>query len=318
MEDRQKSLARRDSRHSSISIAHPRSADLTVCADVNKYFLERWPFPNERARLKFAAEGLPTWHCCQYPLSLPDRITAACRLSVMLFLLDDLLEHMSLEEGSSYNEKLVSIITGDAKPSDGSPIENIVGDVWHEMEILDIRLAHDLMEPMFDFWCSQTDSSRLEKKGVAGYLRYRERDVAAQLLLALQRFSQGIYLSKEELESTADIEVLFSRHISVVNDVASWDKECRAEREIDAQGSVVSNIVQVLSDDCGFSSERAKTVLWAMCEEWSKMVDECVAKRIDEGCSDSLRKYLDGLKMQMCGNELWSRTTFRYNSSGLV
>ncbi|TDZ27568.1 Aristolochene synthase [Colletotrichum spinosum] len=185
------------------------------------------------------------------------------------------------------------------------------------MEILDIRLAHDLMEPMFDFWCSQTDRSRLEKKGIAGYLRYRERDVAAQLLLALQRFSQGIYLSKEELESTADIEVLFSRHISVVNDVASWDKECRAEREIDAQGSVVSNIVQVLSDDCGFSPESTKAVLWAMCEEWSKMVDECVAKRIDEGCSDSLRKYLDGLKMQMCGNELWSRTTFRCNSSGL-
>ncbi|TDZ40332.1 Aristolochene synthase [Colletotrichum trifolii] len=130
---------------------------------------------------------------------------------------------MSFEEGSSYNEKPVSIITGDAKPGDGSPIENIVGDVWHEMEILDIRLAHDLMEPMFDFWCSQTDSSRLEKKGIAGYLRYRERDVAAH-----------------------------------------WDKECRAEREIDAQGSVVSNIVQILSDDCGFSPESAKAVLWAI------------------------------------------------------
>ncbi|TDZ29866.1 Aristolochene synthase [Colletotrichum spinosum] len=117
---------------------------------------------------------------------------------------------MSFEEGSSYNEKPVSIITGDAKPGDGSPIENIVGDVWHEMEILDIRLAHDLMEPMFDFW------------------------------------------------------FLFSRHISVVNDLASWDKECRAEREIDAQGSVVSNIVQILSDDCGFSPESAKAVLWAI------------------------------------------------------
>ncbi|TDZ27564.1 Aristolochene synthase [Colletotrichum spinosum] len=300
MEDRQKSLvARRGSRHSSISIAHPRSTDLTVCADVNKT-------PN-LALLPVPLILAWPYHGCLSAVSYA--LSSRC--------IKDLLEYMSLEEGSSYNEKLVSIITGDAKPSDGSPIENIVGDVWHEMEILDIRLAHDLMEPMFDFWCSQTDSSRLEKKGIAGYLRYRERDVAAQLLLALQRFSQGIYHSKEELESTADIEVLFSRHISVVNDVASWDKECRAEREIDAQGSVVSNIVQVLSDDCGFSPESAKTVLWAMCEEWSKMVDECIAKRIDEGCSDFLRKYLDGLKMQMCGNELWSRTTFRYNSSGL-
>ncbi|KAF4882646.1 Aristolochene synthase [Colletotrichum fructicola] len=194
----------------------------------------------------------------------------------------------------------------------------IVSDVWKEMGILDACLADDLVEPMFDFWRSQTDNERLAKKGIAGYLQYRKRDVAAQLLLALQRFSQGIHLSKDELESTAAVEVLFSYHISVVNDVTSWDKERRAEREIDAQGSVVSNIVQVLSDDCGLSPENAKSVLWAMCEEWSKMVDAFIAKRVEEGCSDSLRKYLDGLKMQMCGNELWSRTTFRYNSSGLV
>ncbi|KAE9566468.1 hypothetical protein CGMCC3_g17386 [Colletotrichum fructicola] len=236
----------------------------------------------------------------------------------MLFLLDDLLEHMSLEKGASYNKRLMSIVTGDTKPSDESPIEKIVGDVWNEMKTVDAHLAQDLVEPMFDFWRSQTDSGRLAKKGIADYLQYRERDVAAQLLLALQRFSQGIRLSKDELESTAAIEVPFSRHISVVNDVTSWDKECRAEREIDAQGAVVSNIVQVLSDECNLSPESAKPVLWAMCHGWAEMVDGLIAERVQQGCSDSLRTYLDGLKMQMCGNELWSRTSFRYNSSGMV
>ncbi|KAF5495395.1 Aristolochene synthase [Colletotrichum aenigma] len=137
------------------------------------------------------------------------------------------------------------------------------------------------------------------------------------LLLALKQFSQGIYLSKDELESTAAIEVFFSHHMSVVNDVTGWDKERCAEREIDAQGSLVSNIVQLRSEDCRFSPENAKSVLWAMCEEWSKMVDALISKRAEEGCFDSLRKYLDGLKMRMCGNELWSRNTFQYNSSGL-
>ncbi|KAF4485875.1 Aristolochene synthase [Colletotrichum fructicola Nara gc5] len=180
----------------------------------------------------------------------------------MLFLLDDLLEHMSLEKGASYNKRLISIVTGDTKPSDESPIEKIVGDVWNEMKTVDAHLAQDLVEPI-------------------------ERDVAAQLLLALQRFSQGIRLSKDELESTAAIEVPFSRHISVVNDVTSWDKECRAEREIDAQGAVVSNIVQVLSDECNLSPESAKPVLWAMCHGWAEMVDGLIAERVQQGCSDS-------------------------------
>ncbi|GKT61249.1 hypothetical protein ColTof3_08588 [Colletotrichum tofieldiae] len=132
------------------------------------------------ARLKFFAEGLPTWYCCQYPSSLQDRITVACRFSVMLFLLDDLLEHMSLEEGSYYNERLMSIITGDVTTRDGSPVEKIVWDVWNDMKAVDDRLAHDLVEPMFDFWRSHTDSRRLDKKGTAAYLEYRARDVAAQ------------------------------------------------------------------------------------------------------------------------------------------
>ncbi|KAH0425469.1 hypothetical protein CcaCcLH18_10928 [Colletotrichum camelliae] len=44
------------------------------------------------------------------------------------------------------------------------------------------------------------------------------------------------------------------------------------------------------------SPESAKPVLWEVCNE----------------------TYLAGLKMQMCGNELWSWAMFRYNSSGKV
>lgn len=69
-------------------VGRPHPHELSVTMLVNNYFLLNWPFPDERSRLKFVAEGLPTWHCCQYPTSLNDRVVVASRFTVMLFLVD--------------------------------------------------------------------------------------------------------------------------------------------------------------------------------------------------------------------------------------
>lgn len=65
---------------------HPSGLRITM--EVNNYFLNNWPFPDERTKLQFVAEGLPTWHLCQYPTAREDRVGAACRFMVMLFLVD--------------------------------------------------------------------------------------------------------------------------------------------------------------------------------------------------------------------------------------
>lgn len=85
-----------------------------------------------------------------------------------------------MNDGAAYNERLISISKGDVAPADDSPIEKMVLEIWEDMRAIDKRLSDDIEEPTFVFWRSQNDKSRLEKKSVAEYLKYRELDVASQ------------------------------------------------------------------------------------------------------------------------------------------
>ena len=59
-----------------------------VSRDCNKYFLDHWPFASDKARRVFAEQDLPRWHCCQYPVALPDRQLVGAKFMVLMFLID--------------------------------------------------------------------------------------------------------------------------------------------------------------------------------------------------------------------------------------
>lgn len=65
---------------------HPREPEIS--AEVDSFFLEHWPFVNEEARKKFVAAGFSKVTCFYYPHALDDRISLACRLLTLLFLVD--------------------------------------------------------------------------------------------------------------------------------------------------------------------------------------------------------------------------------------
>lgn len=65
---------------------HPLHEEVT--AEVDGYFLQHWPFPNEKARQKYVAAGFPRVTCLYFPRALNDRIHFACRLLTLLFLVD--------------------------------------------------------------------------------------------------------------------------------------------------------------------------------------------------------------------------------------
>lgn len=87
---------------------------------------------------------------------------------------------MSLQDGSSYNERLISIVKGEILPAEDSAIEKIVLEIWQQMRAIDKTLSDDVEAPTFDFWRSQNAEARLAKKSIAEYLEYRELDVASQ------------------------------------------------------------------------------------------------------------------------------------------
>jgi aristolochene synthase len=66
--------------------SHPLEPEIS--RKVDDYFLEHWPFTNEKARMKFVAAGFPRVTCLYFPLARDDRIEFAALLLTILFLVD--------------------------------------------------------------------------------------------------------------------------------------------------------------------------------------------------------------------------------------
>ena len=227
----------------------------------------------------------------------------------------DVLEDMSFSDGSAYNERLVPISRGHVLPDRSIPSESILYDLWESMRAHDKALADEILEPTFSFMRAQTDRSRLSIGALGEYLTYRERDVGKALLSALMRFSMGLNLTAAELSSMNAIEENCSKHISVVNDVYSWEKEL-ASQTGHTEGAALCSAVQVLAGEANLNVAATKRVLWNMIREWELVHDELCNTRMasKEGCTVAAVRYMEGLKYQMSGNERWSQTTPRYNN----
>lgn len=89
----------------------------------------------------------------------------------------DVLEDMSFEDGSAYNENLIPISRGDVLPNRNIPVEYITYDLWESMRAHDKVLADEILEPVFTFMKAQTDRVRMSIKEMGPYLEYREKDV---------------------------------------------------------------------------------------------------------------------------------------------
>ncbi|KAI1289088.1 Aristolochene synthase in complex with 12,13 Difluorofarnesyl diphosphate [Xylaria venustula] len=283
-----------------------------VADGVNQFFLDVWPFPSERAREKFLGADFPRFVCYYFPNCLEDRLKLVCEIVTHLFLVDDLLEEMSLKDGNDFNERLIGLARGEVQPDRSSSPEWIMYDVWEGMRRLDKDLADGMMKPCFDFMYAQTDPRRLTKMNLEQYLDYRLGDVGKEFLSALICFTQRIHLSKEEWALVDPVDKNSARHISVINDIWSYDKELKAVG-LNQEGSTMLNAVDILADEASMPIESAKRVLYQLCREWEIVHETLVAEILSKHDSQKLRAYFKETEYQMSGNEIWSRLTLRYS-----
>ncbi|KAM7188912.1 Isoprenoid synthase domain containing protein [Rhypophila sp. PSN 637] len=285
-----------------------------VSQEVDGYFLQHWDFPNPKAERVFLNAGFSRVTCLYFPLAKDDRIHFACRLLTVLFLIDDLLEDMSFEDGEAYNAKLIPIARGDVLPDRSIPAEYITYDLWESMRASDKELADEVLEPTFTFMRAQTDRVRMEITELGHYLEYREKDVGKALLSSLMRFAMDLRLSPDELSLMRPLEQNCSKQISVVNDIYSWAKELRQSRHGHREGSYLCSAVKVLMESTSLDVDATVRILWYMTREWEHIHDEFVTRVEAQGnCSQAVKNYMKGLEYQMSGNELWSKTTRRYS-----
>ncbi|PMB65837.1 Aristolochene synthase [Beauveria bassiana] len=115
-----------------------------------------------------------------------------------------------------------------------------------------------------------------------------------------------LHLTADELLATRLVEENCSKHMSIVNDICSWERELRQSRSTTQEGARLCNGVQILSASLGLDVEATKACLWTMVREW-----EVNHERLSDISKEAML-YLKGLEYQMSGNELRSRTTPRY------
>ncbi|KAI0193854.1 Aristolochene synthase in complex with 12,13-Difluorofarnesyl diphosphate [Astrocystis sublimbata] len=283
-----------------------------VIKEVDGYFLQNWPFPDEKSRKKFVAAGFSRVTCFYFPEAFDDRIHFACRLLTLLFLIDDLLEFMSLEDGKAYNEKLMPITRGEVLPDRSKPVEWITYDLWESMRAHDRAMADDIQEPVFIFMRAQTDKKRLEKMDLGSYLEYREADVGRALLGALMRFSMALKLSPEDQSWLRPADRICSKHLSIVNDIWSFEKEALIASNGHKEGAILCNAVDILARETEIPANSSKNVLYHLCREWENIYEAQTQELLDKKDTPVIRAYLKGLRYQMSGNERWSATTLRY------
>ena len=125
------------------------------------------------------------------------------------------------------------------------------------------------------------------------------------------RFAMKLNLTDEELRKAVPAERNCSKHISVLNDIYSWEKELTASKVGHVEGSAICSSVKIMADECNLDYTASKRVLWVMCREYEAVHSRLVAE--SSPCSEDLAAYLKGLEFQMSGNERWSESTPRYH-----
>lgn len=154
---------------------HPNTEE--VVKQVNDFFLEHWPFKTEKHRKRFVEEGYAWFVCVNCPMSLEDRMHWGCRLLTTGFLIDDVLDSMSVKEGAAYNAKIIECSRGTVLPDRSVPAQWIMYDLFEGMRDVDKQLADELLEPTIDFLVAQVDGNRTKPMTLKEYFDYRDADL---------------------------------------------------------------------------------------------------------------------------------------------
>lgn len=134
-----------------------------------------------------------------------------------------------------------------------------------------------------------------------------------RVLAALLRFTMALHLTDTELQQMRPLDQNCAKHIAVVNDIYSWEREVQSAQTGHSEGAALCSAVKVMAEPAGVDFAASKRILWPMVREW-ELVHEELATQVAKhpAYNERLRDYISGLQYQMSGNELWSRTTLRY------
>lgn len=124
----------------------------------------------------------------------------------------------------------------------------------------------------------------------------------------------GIRATVEEVDLLRPLYQNCAKHIAVMNDIWSYEKEALAAETLHPEGGVLCSAVQTLVKAADVPPAAAKRVLYTLLREWESIHEAMAGRILKENNTETLAAHIKGLELQMSGNETWSRFTERYLS----
>lgn len=154
---------------------HP-NADL-ISKNVDQFFLMLWPFKNDEQEERFVEDCYTLTACANCPMSRDRRLDFGCRLLTITFLVDDILEPMSLEERAFHQNMMVESARGTFQPDEKAPAQRVMHLLFQAMRVVDEELAGKLLEPTIDFLLAQASTPQKTPADLKDYLEYRSAKI---------------------------------------------------------------------------------------------------------------------------------------------
>ncbi|KAK6837907.1 hypothetical protein PG987_006188 [Apiospora arundinis] len=248
------------------------------------------------------------------------KLIAVGILFVVMF--DDSWEEAPGEDLKNVQDDFVARMRGEKKSSETeghttsttTPLQARIDEIVALCRACDERTGtdagHDFIERMLEWVMHSQPEPGQGFASPREYLDYRWMDAADWWLAAACKLSIASPISLVD-PVTAKLLRLAGDHISIVNDLGSFDKE-RAAFE-SGRTVVFINLVQVLRTSCGLSVDDAKAaafVLQLLNEQ--EMLAECERLKTDDRMTDEHWRFVDVLLLLCAGNTFYTMTTSRY------
>ncbi|GFF61137.1 hypothetical protein IFM51744_10595 [Aspergillus udagawae] len=247
-----------------------------------------------------------------FPDASPVRAGMIAQSMLLIFLHDDVVEESPVDAGSTITDAIVAPWIGTKDESTPHPLHGFLKAVIDEEPIL----GKNLLAGAFA-WIKHTKGYQSIPPTVfdslRNYLDYRSVDIGRELLLAQAAFACNVHLSEPEMKVFDKLIGLYSDHISLTNDLYSFDKEysdyCRT-------GAVLLNAVDVVRKVHRVSDSIAKQLVReSILETESEFSEEFKRLKLSGDLSDGQQRFIEALTLCLVGHIFYSATSGRYGGA---
>lgn len=296
---------------------------------VMTYLVNTWEWPSEKHKQAFISWKLSEVVLFMFPMGEAERVKLACELLLLGFLMDgeftphvtplllqsltkaDYFDKNTLSTNASIVSSLHSLLTSPEMTVPVTTIDSMHAGLFAKF------LTYPNSAPILEAYLAMLDCHCVPSRGPSSlsslkeYLVFRETDVGMPICVELLYWTDPALagITVDEKRMLRPLEKLANYHVSILNDVFSFEREWQAAEMNGEEGGALVNGVAVLAGEVGIGVEAARGLCVRLVRAWEGEFVKLKGEMLVEG---RLRRAVEGIERRMSGAEAFSWRTGRY------